>query len=138
MLIVRPSSNYILSAACLAFSLGLLVGYPAAAIHSRRGFAPNDELWIIMAVSTGIIFTIYSLIPKPAWLMCNNFAILPFAYFILYEICYSINPTSVGENTGQLIFFAIFTAGSPFWLPIAFFSWHMIACLKIATPEKKD
>ena len=80
----KPNPNYFISAILLSISLGLLVGYPSAAVNSQPGFAPNDKMWFAFAAIIALSFIIYSLINKPVWLMSINFLILPISSLIFF------------------------------------------------------
>lgn len=125
----KPNPNYFISAILLSISLGLLVGYPSAAVNSEPGFAANDKIWFSFAAFMGLSFSIYSLMSKPLWLMTINYLTLLIASVIFFLICCLINSEPVLANAGQVIFFSIFTFGIPFWLPLIFFFWHMAACI---------
>ena len=130
-LTIGYSFGYSASAASLSFSLGLLVGYPSAAVKSAPGVAPNFALWFAMAVLLGFVLSIYSVIPKKRWLMEINWLTLPAVAALVFGICAFLNPAPVLENAGWVVFFAVFTAGAPFWLPVGCLVWHTVSCFKM-------
>lgn len=124
----KPSLGYVGTACFLAICLGLLVGYPAAAVTAEPGFAARDSVWFGFAFVIAITLSVYSAVPKSDALLGANFIVLPSIALIVLAICYFVNPKAVGGNVGQVIFFSIFTIGAPFWLPLIAWVMHLLSC----------
>lgn len=125
---MKPRSTYVASAGLFSFSTAALVGYPAAAVLSSPGFAPNFGLWFSIILVLGSALTAYSAIPKPSLLLKLNWLVVPVVCIAMYLGCWSVNPKAVLDNTGMVMLFSIFTFGSPFWLPLGGLVLHSISC----------
>jgi hypothetical protein len=126
-----PSLGYVATAALFSFTTTALAGYPAAAIFSAPGFAPSDKLWFSAIFILGTALTIYSAIPKSASLLQINWLVIFVTCVAMYLIALTVNPDAVLDNTKMVVFFSIFTLGSPLWLPLVGFILHAKACSNV-------
>lgn len=128
---MKPSVDYVKSAAFFSFSMVALLGYPSAAIRSAPGVAPDDDLWRATILILGSALTAYSAFPKSEILLRLNWLVVSVVCIAVYLFCLALNPTAVLENTGWVIYFSIFSLGAPFWLPLAGLVWHAKSCANV-------
>ena len=129
---MRPSSRYAGTAIFFSFSLTALIGYPAAAVISKPGYASHPGLWLVITGLLGYALTVFSLIPKAKLWLQLNWLVIIIACSSVLAICWTINPGAVGNNAGMVLLFSIYTAGGPLWLPFIGLVLHFIACLNVS------
>ncbi len=128
---LQPTAGYLASASLFSYATAALVGYPSAAVGSAPGFGPNNKLWFAIIFFLGTALTVYSAIPKSTSLLQINWLAILLACLAVFLTCLSINPAAVGNNAKMVLFFSIFSLGSPFWLPLVGLALHVGACAKV-------
>jgi cytochrome c-type protein NapC len=129
---MRPSKQYVISAAFYSFVTAILIGYPSAAVRSAPGGTPDFELWFVIAVLLGTALTAYSAIPKPKSLLQINWLTIPICCLLVFLVCVLINPAAVQRNATLVGVVCIFTGGMPLWLPILGLIVHRKSCKQLA------
>ncbi len=123
-----PSPRHVVSAALLSLYLGILFGYPSAAVHSPKGVAPDFGLWVALAFGFGTGMTVYSWLPKPKALLEANWLVIALMAASISFRCYVENPEGVVDNAGMMFMFVMFTFFVPGFVLLALFFWHFLVC----------
>ncbi len=126
---IKPPVSYVGTASVLAFCVAALTMWPAVAVFSRDGVAPARGLWFAAIALMGLGLTAYSARPKPAWLLALNWAVVPAACVLVMLLCAQLDPDAVRGGVVFVVLVAVFSNGSPFWLPVAGLALHGGSCL---------
>jgi hypothetical protein len=120
--------RYVGTAALLSFVSAAIVGYPAAAVSSNPGSAPNPQLWYLISLSLGTVLSFYSAVPKSIFLLNKNWLVIPLVAIIVYLGFVVANPEAVLNNTGWMLLFSMFTFGAPLWPFVLALLLHRKSC----------
>lgn len=94
----------------------------------KPGFAPHFGYWGAITIVLGIALSLYSARAKSERLLALNWLTVPVICLAVLGVTWLLNPQSVGQNAGMVLFFSVFTFGMPLWVPLAALVWHFVSC----------